>query len=210
MENQIMAAPKFDGTERLLPTDNNHCGGEQHQFGQLVEDLQRTVSQAVEKRLLKGDFVSPAEAPDADKRAANLANNAGEKFRNFRDDGFNNYGPGMTEYVNKAREATRSIDRQETEIADRHWQALSTQERQAIEQEKAVRDIYAMQALYRAQVDPPSTPHLDALAGKIGADIAALERQRQEKLLRVWQELPIQTRARIIQTQEEAKHFKAL
>lgn len=205
-----MAKPKFDGNEQFLPSDISHPRAKQYQVGRLLEGLQRTVSLAVEKRLVKCDFVSPAQATDAQRRAAYLASNAGEKFRNFRDDGINNYGPGMTEYVNKVREATRSIDRQETEIADRHWQALSTLERQTIELEKAALDTYAMQAISHEQVDPPSTPQLDALSRKIGAEIAPLEKQRQETLHQVWNELPIKTRALIIQTQEEAKYLKAL
>jgi len=206
-----MAAP-HDHIETIHSPDRVQIvaiNGEQS-FGKVIENTNKEVDKAVEDHIKHGDYVAPPNQPSAYEAVHNAVEHGMGPGYTMSADGFISYGRGLDAYADKARAATRDIDRKEDGVALEHWNALSPAERKIIEQEKSALEQYNHLAIWRTKYDPPACPHLDAYTKGVERAIAPLERERAAKLHKVWQELPVESKAAIFRAEEEKKHFKSL
>ncbi|MDQ5966110.1 MAG: hypothetical protein QG625_2265 [Cyanobacteriota bacterium erpe_2018_sw_39hr_WHONDRS-SW48-000098_B_bin.30] len=176
------------------------------------ENLDKGINRVVEERIRRGDYVAPPGQPShvaAAHRAVEVA--MGKAYPGF-DDGSIAYPGGWeaNNYASKARMATFDTFRKESAVAGNLWQSLSPRERQIVEHEQAKREEYDHWSIYRTKNNPPATPHLDAFTKRVEQAIAPIEKAREQKLHKVWHELPVENKAAIIRSIEINKHYKAL
>ncbi|MBS1992373.1 MAG: hypothetical protein JSS83_17740 [Cyanobacteria bacterium SZAS LIN-3] len=198
-------ADTLDFSERI----RNATSGE-NSLGQFFDSVNKTVDHAVEQRMKHGDYVPPPNQPTEAAAASQAVEEALGHGFGVRDDGFTRYGGGMDAYVDKARTVTQDIDIRECRAAKEHWAALSPSEQKVIEYEKQAREQYEHLMIFHIKDAPPATPHLDAFTKAVQHTISPLEKERDTRLHKIWQELPAENKARIYRSIEEHKHFRAL
>lgn len=195
---QANSRQEFDGQRLAYEFEADPSGRKMHLPRLNTLEYRVPSEAAINKRIESGEYVA-LEGQGAVNRASSLL----DKLRNWPylgDPGFFMQSRAMKEYTNRADAATVDINNREWQIAQEKWNCLTPALRAVIKQENP--------QVINLTNPPKAKPNSDRFIKELSSALALLEAEKDARIRKVWQDLPVKFKVEIFREQDIHKRFR--